>query len=183
MKVMEFVEKYNKNQRINIASELEVKQYIGIGQKRQLAELVLENCTSAIDGEIHVDLIDRYILFTIAVIGVHTNLEFSDGENEEHSSIDDYDMLCEAGLLVKIIDTFKEDYASCMEILNMATDNIMQDNMTFEKKFYNFLDEIQNTITIAVGQLTEKLNIDSLNDQSLDLNNLSQLLTLMKNNE
>ena len=162
MKIHELVERYKKNERIDIAKAIETKQYIGIDTKRRIAQLVLENCTEVVDDEIRIDSVERYILFIITVIMAHTNLEFKNEEDEEYSSIDDYDMLCESGLLVKVIDTFKDDYASCQEILNMMTADIMQGNMTIEKKIGKFLDEIQDLLSGVVSGLVEKLNVDEL---------------------
>ena len=162
MKVQEFVEKYNNNDRIDIAKTLEVKKYIGLSTKRELSKLVLDSCTRVVDGEIHIDSVERYILFTISVISMHTNLEFSYNDNDEHSAVDAYDMLCESGLLVKIIDTFKDDYASCQEILNMMTADKMQDNMTIEKKMYMFLDGVQNMLENSINKLIDQINVDEL---------------------
>lgn len=162
MKVQELVEKYKKNQRIDIAKEIDVRPYVGIEFKRHAAQLVLDNCTTVVDGEIHIDSVERYILFTIAVIGMHTNLEFSYEEDDERSATDDYDDLCKSGLLTKIIDTFKDDYAACQEVLNMMTADRMQYNMTIENKIGQFLDGVQNVIGGAIQDLVGKLNIDDL---------------------
>jgi hypothetical protein len=178
MKIREFIEMYEKNPRIDIAKKLEVIPYIGIEYKRELARLVLDNCTSIVDGEIHIDSVERYLLFTISVIGMHTNLEFSYEEDSNDSSIDDYDALCKSGLLVKIIDTFKDDYASCQEVLNMMTTDRLQNNMTIEKKLYQFVDAIQGIFAGAVNNMVEKLEIDSL-DGLLDENKLTQLYDLI----
>lgn len=182
MKVQELVEKYNKNQRIDIAKTLDVKQYVGIELKKKMAKLVLDNCTTIVDGEVHINSVDRYILFTIAVIGLHTNLEFVHEEDDDYyGSIDDYDMLCESGLLTKIIDTFIDDYASCQEILNMMTADKMQNNMTIEKKIGKLLDEIQDTLKEGISNLTDKLNLDELASNLLgDQGNLLELRNLIK---
>jgi hypothetical protein len=180
MKIKQFVEMYKANQNINIEEQLEVIKYVSIVSKRELAKLVLENCTSMVDGEIHMDSVERYILFTIAVITMHTNLEFSDEENEEYDAIDSYDMLCEHGLLTKIIDTFADDYAACNEILNMMTADLMQDNMTVEKMLYKFLDGIQDTLDSAIYSLVDKFSPEMLGDLQLNQDNLSQLYKLLK---
>lgn len=167
MKVKELVEKYNKNQRIDISKEIESKQYVSIVTKREMASLILDNCTTIVDGEVHIDSLERYLLFTIAVISIHTNLEFLDGDEDTDNdyaptAIDNYDALCESGLLAKIIDTFKDDYASCQEVLNMMTADRMQDNMTIEKKIGKFLDEIQDILGNTINNLSEKLNFDNI---------------------
>ena len=180
MKVKELVEMYNKNPRMDLSRHLDVQEYVSISLKRELAKLVLENCTSVVNGEIHIDSVERYILFTISVIGIHTNLDFS-YEDEKSSSVNDYDLLCESGLLVKIIDTFKDDYASCQEILNMMTADKLQENMTIEKKFYQFLDGIQDIIGITIDGLVEKLNLDSLDLSKLNQGDLLKLYDLINN--
>ena len=181
MKVNELVEMYEKNPRIDIAKQLEVEKYVSIDLKRKLAELVLDNCTEVVDGEIHIDSVERYILFTIAVIGMHTNLEFSYDEDSDYGCIDEYDELCKSGLIVKIIDTFKDDYASCQEILNMMTADRLQNNMTIEKKIYKFLDMIQEILSGATDSLVEKLDVDAL--KNLDQNKLMQLYNYITDNK
>ena len=162
MKVKELVEKYNNNQRIDIAKELEVNQYISIALKREIAHLVLENCSTVVDGETHIDSVEKYILFTITVISTHTNLEFSDEHDEDYSPINDYDALCQSGLLVKIIALFQDDYAACQEILNMMTVDKMQNNMTIEKKIYKFFDTIEDVLSGEVNHLSNELNLDNI---------------------
>lgn len=179
MKIYELVEMYKKNPRINLEKELEVQKYVSIAYKREMANLILDNCTSIIDGEVHIDSIERYILFTITVIGLHTNLEFVNEEDDNYSVIDDYDLLCESGLLTKVIDTFKDDYAACQEILNMMTADRLQDNMTFEKKIYQFMDTIQDILSEATNDLIDKLDIDALNGLQLDQDKLMQLYNLI----
>ena len=167
MKINEFIEMYEKNPRINLEEKLEVNKYIGIMHKQKIATLVLDNCTSMIDGEIHINSIDKYILFIIAVIGAHTNLEFVCEENENYGSIDGYDALCESGLLVKVIDTFKDDYVACQEVLNMMTSDRLQNHITFEKKIYQFLDYIQEILENGINNLTEKLNFDNFDQEKI----------------
>lgn len=164
MKVNEIVAKYNNNQRIDIAKLLDVKKYIGIEQKAYLAQLVLENCTEVVNNKITINSLDRYILFTIAVIGMHTNLEFVDEDDAEYSVTDGYDILCESGLLAKIIETFKDDYAACQEVLSMMTSDLMQHNITFEDQVNLFLDDIKNTVNTAIENLVDQLNLDEMMD-------------------
>lgn len=177
MKVKEFVEMYEKNSRIDIAKTVETEPYIGIMQKKQIAELVLENCTYEIDGEIHIDSVERYILFTITVISAHTNLEF---DHENNASIDDYDMLCKSGLLIKVIDTFKDDYASCQEILNMMTTDKLQESMTIEKKLYQFFDGVQYILDEVLNGIVEKIDLDILKSLPIDKDSLSNLSNLFE---
>ena len=167
MKINELVEMYEKNPRIDIAQKIEAVPYVGVEYKRMLADLVLDNCTSVVDGEIHVDSVEKYLLFTISVIGLHTNLDFSFEEDSDVSAIDEYDALSKSGLLVKIIDTFKDDYLACQEILNMMTADRLQNNMTIEKKIYQFLDSMTNMLEGGINDLTEKMNLSGFDTDSL----------------
>ena len=180
MRVRELVEKYENNSRIDIAKEIDAQKYISVMYKQKIAELVLDNCIEIIDGEVHINSVDRYILFTITVIGAHTNLEFIYEDDDEGSVINDYDMLCESGLLVKIIDTFKDDYMACQEILNMMTTDRLQYNMTIEKKIYQFLDNIQYIFDDVMNIFSEKIDDDLLNTlgqiNSNDLLKLRELI-------
>lgn len=178
MKVKEFVEMYNNNSRINIEKELEVMKYISIASKREMARLILDNCAYVVDGEIHVDSVERYILFTITAISLHTNLEFAHEDDGEYSAIDDYDLLCESGLLVKIIDTFKDDYLACQEILNMMTSDMLQNNMTIEKKIAQFLDTIESILAVSADNIVDGLEskFEALNFGQDELRKLYDLI-------
>lgn len=178
MKINELVEKYNKNNRIDIAKEVESQPYIGIMQKRRLAELVLDSCTSEIDGKLYIDSVERYILFTIAIIESHTNLEF---DYEDGNVVDDYDQLCQHGLLVKIIDTFSDDYASCQEVLNMVTSDKAQENMTIEQIVYRFLDNAQSSLKSVIDTLAGQIDLDALKELPINSENLSVLRDFIDN--
>ena len=111
---------------------------------------------------------------------MHTNLEFADEENGV-DAINCYDMLCESGLLIKIIDTFKDDYASCQEILNMMTTDVLQNSMTIEKKIHQVLDFVKEIFSNGVNSLVENLDLDSLGD--LDQDKLMKLYELISTQE
>lgn len=141
MKVNELVELYQKNRMVDLKKVLEVKEYIGVALKQKIAELVLDECITEENGNLHIDSLNRYILFTMAVISVHTNLEF-DIENEEYNMLDDFDTLSENHLLEKIIETFKEDYDACQIVLDMLTSDKIKNHDTLEKKIMRLLNNI-----------------------------------------
>lgn len=178
MKVREFVEKYNKNQRIDIAKELEVKQYIGIENKKLIAELVLNGCTHVENGKVYINSLDKYLLFVIAVLTAYTSLEFADAE--DGSAIEDYDMLCEAGVLTKIIDIFKSDYSACQEVLNMMTMDILQKNETFEEKVVGMLYELGDALNNALSDIVEKVDFSNLN---IPVDKLGTIMSLIGNKQ
>lgn len=170
MKVREFVEKYNKNQRIDIAKELEVKQYLGIEQKRRIAGLVLDGCTSVENGRVHINSVDKYLLFTIATLSAYTNLEF------EEEAIVDYDALCESGVMVKIVDTFRTDYQECQVVLDMMTADLMNRNVTFDEAVVEFLNGLSITLQGAIESVVDKLDLGELDITPDNLNTILNLL-------
>lgn len=178
MKVNEFIEKYEKNNRIDIAKELDVQSYIGIAQKAQLAESVIENCISVVDGKVCIDSVKRYMLFTIIVIDAHTNLEF---DYEDGNIINEYDQLCSAKLLTKIIDTFSDDYAACQEVLKMITVDKTQESMTLEQIVYSFLDSTKSLLKNALNGLVDQIDLDALQKLPINPENLSIIREFINN--
>lgn len=183
MKVNELVEKYKKNKMLDLKKELEVKEYIGIVAKERLARVVLDNCATEVDNEVHINSLERYLLFIISVIEIHTNLDFSDDENENYSALDDYDALCEAGLIDKIINTFKADYDACETVLNMMTTDRLQNSMTIEKKIYEFLDGFSDILQNAIGDLLSNVKLSPDDEAGLNTNKLLEIYDAIKKQE
>lgn len=165
MKIMEFIEamsKENSTKRIGVI--LETKKYLPIAEKRRIAEAVIEACATDNGGFIQIDSLDKYIMFTIAVISNYTNLEFGlDGDY-----LSDYDKLCEAGLLDAVIATFDKEYARTNEILNMLLADKLQHNSA-EASFAAIVSGLNNSMDKLVGSLNKKIE-----EMNLDLNNFNQ---------
>ena len=145
MKINELLEMYKKNKMINLKNVLEVEEYISTPLKRKMCELVLDSCIEDNDGVLSFDSLDRYLLFTISVISMHTNLEFSI-DDEGFTSIDEYDELNKVGLIEKIIATFEKDYEACKVMLDMLTNDRMKNQETLEKKIIKFLNKVQSEL-------------------------------------
>ena len=145
MKIVELVEMYKKNKMVNLKNILEVEEYVSTPIKRNMCELVLDSCVENIDGVLRIDSLNRYLLFTIAVISVHTNLEFNIEENGT-TSIEEYDELNKAGLIEKIIATFESDYEACKVMLDMLTNDRIKNQETLDKKILKFINSISNEI-------------------------------------
>jgi hypothetical protein len=165
MKVMEFIEIMSKeNSTKRISAILETKKYLPIAEKRRIAETVIDACTTDSGGFIQIDSLDKYIMFTIAVISNYTNLEF--GSNGDYLS--DYDRLCEAGLLDAVISTFDKEYARINEILNMLLNDKLQHNSA-EASIAKVIDNANNYIDKLINTLKNKIE-----EMNLDLNNFNQ---------
>lgn len=164
MKIMEFIETMSKeNSTKRIGAILETKKYLPIAEKRRIAEAVIEACATDHNGFIQIDSLDKYIMFTIAVISNYTNLEFGlDGDY-----LSDYDRLCEAGLLDSVIATFDKEYARTNEILNMLLTDKLQHNSA-EASIAKIVDGANNYMDKLIDTLKNK--IEEIN---LDLNNFN----------
>lgn len=165
MKINEFIEIMSKeNSTKRIGAILETKKYLPIAEKRRIAEAVIEVCTTDNGGFIQIDSLDKYIMFTIAVISNYTNLEFGiDGDY-----LSDYDRLCEAGLLDTVIATFEKEYTRTNEILNMLLTDKLQHNST-EASIAKVVDSANNYMDKLIDTFKNKIE-----DMNLDLNNFNQ---------
>lgn len=179
MKVMEFIEVMSKaNHPQKIGAVIGTKKYLPIAEKRRIAESVIEACATIKNGFVHIDSLDKYIMFTIVVISNYTNLEFGvDGDY-----LTDYDRLCEAELLDPIIATFDKEYARTNDILNMMLADKLQANSA-ESSLAMVSNGINNTLDKLINALSNKIE-----DMNLDLNNLNQdtisgILNLMNANK
>lgn len=151
MKINEFISEYNKNKKnatFNVAKLINVKTYVPVLRKRQLAELVYQNSISYENGLVKVDSLTKYLIFSMLMISEYTDLEFTVDEKGSaiKEAIAEYDALCEAGLVDVVIGCFAADYARANEILNY----VFKDNLA-----------VTNTVEAVVGGLVENVN-DSL---------------------
>ena len=165
MKVIEFVELFKKqkfNVQVNpnaisdfITKTLEVKTYLPFATKRDIVEMVVDECTEEIDGVWRHDQISQYVSFIVAMLHSHTTLEFSD------NPVDDYDKLAEAKLLMPIIETFIADYNDCEILLKMETASKLEENNinVLVGKFLNGLSDKLDVVLDNLGNvnITEAL--------------------------
>lgn len=132
MKVKEFIDGFNRMHFVGVSApddivkyikkQLSIKDYLPFTEKKSLCVNVLNSCTTVVDGYTHSDSVERYFVFTMAMIRAYTSLELSDELQ------DDYDMLCQNGLLNFILDAIGAEYASCNNLLNMMMNDIVEDN-------------------------------------------------------
>ena len=185
MKVQELVEfvSNSKNKLLKqaqleevIAKHIETKKYLPIKQKKELIESIVNECILYEDGVYKFDDIDKYICFTMRVIAAYTNLELSDDIE------DDYDVLCEAGLLDMVINTFKKEYDEVNILLQMKCDYILSSNSLEAQvgKLFDGVLEKLDIITQALANKVEGFDINNLPIGSDDLNKLMQLLNMQQ---
>lgn len=154
---------------------LKIRTYIPFMEKKQIADLIVEQNTKFVDGIWKNDAINQYICFVIAMLKSHTDLEFG------ADPIADYDALAENNLLTAIIDTFQTDYNECEVVLKMALASKLEDNNVnvlvghFLNSILNKLDNAGEFLKSTVGELDlNKILGESFNHE--DLAKLSSFL-------
>ena len=184
MKINEFVETYKAKRFINtknsvderveyIKSTLEVKKYIPFADKRELCSAVIETCCTKKNGLVEVDSVSRYIAFTIAVISAYTNLEFS--SDGEYDPLDEYDMLCEHGLLNPILAIIGDEYDTCNSILNMMMDDVVTNNNTVEAVLGHNLGKVSDSIDDLISAFADKVKEMELDLGQIDIDKFDKL--------
>ena len=158
--------------------ELNVKNYIPFADKRELCANVLDVCCTKDEGGlVKVDSVSRYIIFTISIISLYTDLEFNSGE--EYDSLDEYDMICEAGLLNPILALIGDEYATCNNMLNMMMDDIIANNNTVEAVLGHNLGKVSDSLDGLIETFAEKVEEMELDLSQIDLDKYKGLLDLL----
>ena len=185
MKIKEFVQEFKnkgiKNTQYNpnavaeyIQKTLDIKDYLPFAEKRELCKRVLDGSCKVVGNVVEVDSVSRYLLFTMAMISNYTDLTFE--SNDEEDPIDQYDMLCQSGLLNNVLDVIGGEYEVCNNILNMMMADINANNnnavAVLDKMSSRILDKVDRLVE-ALADKVEEFNLDL---SSLDIEKYSGLL-------
>ena len=185
MKVQEFIKvmsepknKLLKAEQIQevVKKNLEVKKYMGIKDKKELIDSIVNECILYEDGTFKFNDIDKYICFTMKMLEAYTNLELSSDFE------DDYDLLCESELLEVVINTFKKEYDDVNILLQMKCDYMLGGN-SIESQVGRFLDEVLDKVDVFTNHLTNKIDnfsLDNLPFNKEDLSKIIQLINIAK---
>ena len=155
-----------------ISKKLEVKKYLGIKSKKELVENIVDECILFEDGVFKFDDIDKYICFTMRVIEAYTNIELSDDIE------DDYDLLCQSGLLDIVINTFKREYDDVNILLQMKCGYYLSSN-NIEAQVGKFLTDVLDKVNVITNTLSNKIdnfNFDKLPVSESDLKKLLEFI-------
>ena len=122
-----------------IKEKLDFNVYVPFMEKRRIINMVVEQNMSEEHGIVEIDSVGQFVSFLVTMMMSHTTLDFSD------NPIDDYDLLCEAGLIEPIVEHFKKDYDECSVLLSMICDQkLKNNNLTFVVS--KFLDGILDKV-------------------------------------
>jgi hypothetical protein len=163
MKVQEFIDYMKKNtntimkedQVLSLVQKVaDVKQYIGIKEKKQLVDKIINECIYYDNNVYRINGLEKYIYFTMYTIEAYTNLELdADVEN-------DFDLLSEAKLLPVLICAMQQEYDEVSIYLQMQCDFILENN-SLEALVGEFFNDILDTIGTFENKLSKYVdNID-----------------------
>jgi hypothetical protein len=181
MKVTEFISEFEnkkvQNTKLNehavfdyIKTTLEVKEYLPFADKRDLCANVLDNSCFTNGSIVEVDSVSRYFFFTIAVISKYTNLEFEN--TDDLDAIDQYDMLCQSGLLNEILDVIGGEYEVCNNMLNMMMADINANNNNVAVVVNKALQKVLGSVDVLVNALADKIEEMELDLSQIDIDKI-----------
>lgn len=180
MKIIDFVEGYNKTttnlKDRYLKEKLEIRNYISFADKCDLAERVIKATTFEKDlngentGNIKINSISRYLLFTLSIIDIYTNLEV-----DFNNVISEYDLLKSNGLLDLFIGAEyslipNEEFCEAQTLLNIYLDDILQNNMSTQAFIQNQVTRFGTLIGVTLSPIMDKLadNINSLDEKTVE---------------
>ncbi len=178
MTIKEFVNVIKENT-ISVTDLIATKRYISSEEKIRLAKEVVDFSVEYDRGFVKFDSYAKHLSFIFNVIETHTNLCFSDNWADK---MQEYDLLCENGLLEAIIDTFRRDYEVSLEVLDMMCDDMLADN-SIEASISKLAQSVSENLDVFVGELSDKFkdfDIKKIIPKDLDLNKLLGLLNKIK---
>lgn len=152
-----------------LKKKIDVKSYISIKDKKDLVESIVNECVLYDEGAFKFDEIEKYVCFTMKTIEAYTNLELSDDIE------DDYDMLCETGLLNAVISTFNGEYENVKVLLQMRCDYILSNN-SIESQVGKFLTSLLDNIDGISGAIAGKIGSFSFDKLPIDKIDLTKVL-------
>ena len=173
MKVQELLMNI-KNKEFKLERGLEVKKYLPMEAKKTIAKAIIYDCTSDENGIVKVDSVQRYMSYVRYMITTHTNLKYTD---------EDYDALCsteygETTLLNAIMKCFEADATECSRILNLMTDDFMQEH-SIENSVGQFLYGLNSTISNFANVINGKVsdfNLQEVISKDFDLDGVRNFL-------
>lgn len=182
MKVQEFVEfmKKNTNKLMKedqiaalVTKTLEIKSYLGIKDKKQLVEEIVQHSILYDNGIFKFDNIQKYIYFTMLTLKAYTNFEFSDDIE------DDFDLLSKSKLMPIIICIIQQEYDDINLLLEMQCDYILTDN-TIEAQVGRLLNGVLEKFDGAEKFLKKFLASDEVKNLLANKDQIIELFAKVK---
>lgn len=157
-----------------IKKELEIKDYVPFSAKREVAEMVVSQNITEMDGIKKYDSVSGYIALIVASIMTHTNLKFDD-------PVADYDLLAESGLLPQIIAQFQNSHDEIDLLRKMVLEMELEDNCT-NALVGRFLNKVSDALDDALEMFQDKFvdfDLKSIFGADIKMEDLTRLISLL----
>lgn len=156
------------DQNEKIKKVLEIKSYLGIKQKKELIDDIVNDTIIYDNGLYKFNGVDQYVTYVMKTIVAYSNLEINDIE-------EDYDALCESGLLNKILRTFESEYQEVLSLLQMQCDYILLDNSVTAH-----INSTLDAIVGAINKISDSVIGTLKNVNADDIKGIVDLVNKMK---
>ena len=179
MKVNEFIEVMQKNTNKEMREDqvtslvnktLDVKSYLGIKEKKDLVDRIINKTIYYENGLFKFDGIERYLYFTMYTIEAYTNLELS-ADLEE-----DFDALSKSKLLPIVVGLIQQEYDDVNVFLQMKCEYILEDN-AIESQVGKFLSGILDKLDVLSEQLQDYVSNIDFSELLKDKDKLIEIFT------
>ena len=159
----------------HIRSLLEIRSYVPFVEKREMCATVLAGACKNVGSIVEVDSVSRYLLFTISIISKYTNLTFEN--TDDLDAIDQYDMLCQSGLLNEILNVIGGEYEVCNNLLNLMMADIDANNNNVATVFDKALQEILSYVGNFADALSDKVENLELDLSQIDIDKIMGVIS------
>lgn len=132
-----------------LAANVEAKTYLPFKTRYEIIETIVNQHIIVDEGKVSVDSLSQYVSFIVAMVIAHTDLDFED-------PFEDYDMLCEHGILGAILAMFNDSYEECERMLKM-----MMDDRLSEYSLQNTIGHLAYRLE-ALGEMLSTIDAEQL---------------------
>ena len=165
---MTIIELANMANEKNLMELITVKGYVPFVQKQEMLLDVLESSIKVEDGYTMIDSLKEYFEFTLQVIELYTNIDFS---KDQAMRVAEYDVLCQSGLAKMLVSAIGDEYNDCLTFLKMLERDIDKRNCV-KASVARLAENIGVNLDLIIGILANKvkeIDIEKLFPNGIDL--------------
>ena len=152
MKILDFIQKLNETENINLKTMLEIRTYIPIAEKRAILETMLDRYFTVEDGVPICDYVLKKIMFELAMVKYHTNLDL------DITSEEDYDELqLHWDAVMDFFGEYYKDYQECEQMLE-GMEQEFRAQYSVESSIARLSNKLSNSINGILGGIADKIN-------------------------
>lgn len=172
MTIQEFIRSY-LSENMDLKTMLEIRTYIPIAEKRAILETILDKCFTVNDGVVVCDYVLKRVMFELAMIKYHTNLEV------DIMSEDDYDALKSICSFNTLHNEYGEDYIECQVIFD-GIERDLHSKYSIETSVIHLSNQLSGSIENVVNIIANKIDDLDMSKFGFDGMELNQFQELIK---